>query len=216
MAEAFKNILIDGLPRTGKKDLGRKLSEKLHYTLISDVQSIPTQILEYFYKDIERNALLTELSFLIQRYKQLNTILISDIYKPQRSISTFSIEKSKIYATYTLNDHELTVFEKIYEMLSRPIPIKYDLIIFLYASPKKILKKIKDNPRSGEERISLEYLEGLLNVYYNHYSKLRGVPLIFFEIDNPKKEFDDVLLESIIDFMDNVRPGINLFNPPHP
>ncbi len=216
MAEAFKNILIDGLPRTGKKDLARKLSEKLHYTLISDVQSIPTQILEYFYKDIERNALLTELSFLIQRYKQLNTILISDIYKPHRSISTFSVEKSKIYATYTLNDHELTVFEKIYEMLSKPIPIKYDLIIFLYASPKKILKKIKDNPRSGEERVSLEYLEGLLNVYYNHYSKLRGVPLIFFEIDNPRKEFDNVLLESIIDFMDNVRPGINLFNPPHP
>ncbi len=215
MAEAFKNILIDGLPRTGKKDLGRKLSEKLHYTLISDVQSIPTQILEYFYKDIERNALLTELSFLIQRYKQLNTILISDIYKPQRSISTFSIEKSKIYATYTLNDHELTVFEKIYEMLSRPIPIKYDLIIFLYASPKKILKKIKDNPRGGEERVSLEYLEGLLNVYYNHYSKLRGVPLIFFEIDNPNNGFDETLLESIVDFMDNVRPGINLFNPPH-
>ncbi len=216
MASVYKNILIDGLPRTGKKELGRKLSEKLHYTLISDIQSIPTEILNYFYKDIERNALLTELSFLIQRYKQLNTIMVSDLYKPNRSISTFSIEKSRIYATYTLNDHELTVFEKIYEMLSRPIPIKYDLIIFLYASPKKLLKKIKDNPRNGEEKISLEYLDGLLNVYYNHYSKLRGIPLIFYEIENPHRDFKEDILESIIDFMDNVRPGINLFNPPHP
>ncbi len=216
MATLYKNILIDGLPRTGKKELARKLSEILHYTFISDVQSMPREILHYFYRDIERNALLTELSFLIQRYKQLNTIMVSDLYNPHYSVSTFSLEKSKIYATYTLNDHELMVFEKIYEMLSKPIPIKYDLVIFLYTSPKKLLKKIKANPRNGEANMSIEYLEGLLNVFYNHYSKIRGIPLIFYEIEEPEKEFQQELIENIINFMDNVRPGINLFNPLHP
>ena len=216
MAKNYRNILIDGLPRTGKKRLGRLLSEKLEYTFISDIQSFAEHSLSQFYKDIERYALLTELSFLIQRYKQLNTMVISDIYSPNRSIFTFSMEKSKIYATFTLSNHELVVFEKIYEMLSKPIPIKHDLIIFLYSTPDKLLKKIKKKPLNGEEKMSLEYLEGLFQVYNHHYSRLTGIPIVFFENEYPERDFEDDIVEQLIEYIDDLRPGINLFKPLHP
>ena len=216
MAKSYKNILIDGLPRTGKKKLARLLAETLEYSFVSDIQSFAEHTLTQFYKDIERYALLTELSFLIQRYKQLNTMVISDIYSPNRSIFTFSMEKSKIYATFTLSDHEFTVFKKIYEMLSKPIPIKHDLIIFLYSTPDTLLKKIKKTPIKGEEKMSLEYLEGLFQVYNHHYSRITGIPIVFFENEYPERDFENNIVEQLIDFIDDLRPGINLFNPLHP
>ncbi len=210
----FKNILIDGLPRTGKKELGRKLSSKFHYTLISE--SPPDEIINYFYNDIEKNALLTELTFLIQRHKQLSTILSSDLYEPNSTIFTFSLEKSRIYASYTLNNYEYAIFNKIYEMLAKTVQLKYNLVIITYAEPKEILKRINQNPKNGEEKISEEYIEDLTKVFYNHYSKISGTITVFADTENYENGFGEEWINNLIAYLKNVKPGLNMFEPLHP
>jgi len=210
----FKNILIDGLPRTGKKDLGKKLSSQFHYTLISE--SPADEIINYFYNDIERNALLTELTFLIQRYKQLSTILSSDLYSPNSTLFTFSLEKSRIYASYTLNDHEYAIFNKIYEMVAKPVSIKYDLVIITYADPQKILKMITQSPKKGENLISKEYLEGLTKAYYNHFSRMTGTAIVFVDTEDLETSFENKGFSQFVDYLKRVKPGLNMFDPLHP
>ena len=212
MNNRFSSILIEGLPRTGKKELGRKLSKVLKFSCALEIQSIPSQILTHFYREPEKNALLTELSFLIQRYKQFTT-LMSDLYQPNKYVFTFSMEKSKIYAAYTLSDYELRVFEKIYEMLSKPLPIAYDVIVFLYTKPSDLLKRIRKNPKEGEGKISKEYLDGLLRVFYNHFSKQTGVPVVFFDVKNFECGFDEQTVENLADFLQTAKIGINFFDP---
>ncbi len=212
MENGFSSILIEGLPRTGKKELGRKLSEVLKFSCALEIQSIPPQILAHFYKEPEKNALLTELSFLIQRYKQFTT-LMSDLYQPNKYVFTFSMEKSKIYAAYTLSDYELKVFEKIYEMLSKPLPITFDAIVFLYAEPSDLLKRIRKKAKEGEGKISKEYLDGLLKVFYNHFSKQTGMPVVFFDVKNFENGFDSQTVEALADFLQTVKIGINFFDP---
>ncbi len=212
----FKNILIDGLPATGKKELGQKLAKRLSSSFFNEtMSSFVKNALRNFYHDPEKNALLLELTFLIQRYKNYSTILLSDLYKPEKAVFTYSLERSKIYATYTLNDYELKVFDTIYTMLAKPITIKHDLIIFLYSSPKTIIRKLKETKRVDSKLISLEYTEGLLKLYYNHYSRLRGTPVIFLDIEKINR-YDEKTIENIVDSIREAKPGINIFNPLHP
>lgn len=208
-----KLILIEGILRAGKKEFAENLASHLNYKLIEEASPDPA-ILNNFYSSPENNALVTELYFLVNRYKQLSKAAERDLFSPSETILTFSVAKSRIYASLTLTEDELKIYDSIYPMLSAT-GVNPDLVIYLYGDASYMLKKIKENRKKGEEFMTKEYVEALIEAYHTHYYRHRACPVVFVDLSNLNgiALSDKRLAIDIERFMDNLKPGANFYVP---
>ena len=130
---APKHIVIEGPLRVGKSTLARILAERLHARRVYDCEDNP--FLAEFYKEEPGSALRAQMYFLMERQKRLREALAVD--SPAPLLSDFLMEKDRIFANLNLDDEELKLYERYYELLARDIPPP-DLVIYLDA-PAEVL-----------------------------------------------------------------------------
>jgi len=123
----------------------------------------------------------------MKRYKQLrdldlaanpNCVVVSD----------YIFEKDKIFAYLNLSDTELQVYDQYYEMLAEQAPIP-DLVIYLQAKLETLKKRIAKKQVPFEDRISDEYLEGVVNAYEHFFFHYKSSDLLV--IDTSEIDFVD-------------------------
>ena len=68
--------------------------------------------------------------------------------------------KDRIFAHLTLSGNELAMYEHLYQIMCRDIPAP-DLIVYLRASTKLLMKRIMLRDRPFERKITVQYMEKL-------------------------------------------------------
>ena len=101
-------VAIEGPVGVGKTSLAQRLADHVGGKLILE-EPEKTPFLENFYLDPKSNALPTELSFLFQRVKQLESINQEDLFS-DISIADFLFEKDSIFSEMNLNTEELNLY----------------------------------------------------------------------------------------------------------
>lgn len=208
-----KLIVVEGIPRTGKKQFTAKLARTLQYHRIDE--PVPDSgILTSFYRGGERYTLATELYFLVARYKQLSEAMERDLFSPSETVLSFMMEKSRIYASMTLTEEEQRIYDSIYGMLSRT-GIEPDLVIYLYADPSVILRRVRSAPITGEEFMTREYIESLTEAYHAFFYRYTTCPVVFFDVSEyPDWDTDgDAVVDDLIRYVDQLKPGANFYVP---
>jgi deoxyguanosine kinase len=190
-------IAVEGPIGVGKSSLVRKLGERLEARMIFE-QVEENPFLEGFYRDPRKFAFQTQLFFLLSRYQQQRELLQQDLFA-QSTISDYLFAKDKIFAYLNLSDHELMLYERVYRMLELEVT-KPDLVVFLVAHPKVLLKRIRIRNHSYERRLGLEYLQELTNAYSKFFFAYDETPLLVVntsDIDfvNNAEHFDALLNE---------------------
>ncbi len=117
----------------------------------------------------------------------------------QVTLCDYLFAKDKIFATLNLEDHELSLYEQLFSLLSPRIPSP-DLVIFLQAKPEVLLHRIRTRNVPYEKEIDLEYLRALTeayNYYFFHYDQTPLLVVDTSEIDfvNRKEDLDQLLRE---------------------
>ncbi|HDT15439.1 MAG TPA: deoxynucleoside kinase, partial [Firmicutes bacterium] len=108
----FHYIAVEGVLGAGKTSFAKKLAADLHAKLVlEEVDNNP--FLERFYKDMRANAFQTQLFFLLNRAKQQEPLKQLDLFE-KRIVSDYLLDKDRIFAYITLDENELTLYEKIY------------------------------------------------------------------------------------------------------
>jgi deoxyadenosine/deoxycytidine kinase len=174
-------IVIEGLIGVGKTALATLLAERLEAKLILE-DSEGNPFLKDLYKDKERYAFQTQIFFLLSRFKQQQELLEYDLFA-QRIISDYLFAKDKIFASVTLDEKEFQLYQKLIFLLERNIP-KPDLVIYLQATPEKLLKKIKEKGKDYEKEIELSYLLDLNEAYNRYFFHYKDTPLLVINTDN--------------------------------
>src|SRR5271163_2412486 len=162
-AKAPRFIVIEGPLRVGKTTLAKILAEKLHARRVYDCEDNP--FLAEFYKEKPGAGLRTQMYFLMERQKRLREALA--VESPGPVISDFLMEKDRIFANLNLDDEELKLYERYYELLSAEIP-EPDLVIYLQAKPEVLRARIVKKASKDETQISLEYI-GEVSRAYEHF-----------------------------------------------
>src|SRR5207237_10317024 len=124
-------IAIEGPLRVGKSTLARILAERLHARRVYDCEDNP--FLAEFYKEEPGSALRAQMYFMMERQKRLREALAVD--SPAPLLSDFLMEKDRIFANLNLDEEELKIYERYYELLARDIPPP-TVVIYLQAKPQ--------------------------------------------------------------------------------
>jgi deoxyguanosine kinase len=165
-------IAIEGPIRVGKSTLAKVLAERLHARRVFDCEDNP--FLGDFYQEKAGSAFRAQMYFLLERLRRLREI---DFEKPGAVVSDFLFEKDKIFAYINLDDAELKLYERYFEIFSAELPAP-DLVIYLQAKPEVLEQRIRKKADPAERQISVEYLEEVVRAYEHFFFRYSASDLL--------------------------------------
>ncbi len=209
MAE-LNYIVIEGAIGAGKTSLAQLLAERFGASLVlEEVEKNP--FLMDFYKDRKRFAFQTQVYFLLSRFKQQQELLERDLFR-SRVISDYLFWKDRIFASITLSERELYLYEKILPILEKDIS-KPDLVIYLQTAPELLLKRIKEKGRDFEKSLDSEYISHLVESYNHFFFHYNSSPLLVVKNDNLDLQRKPGQLEDLINIIKEQKEGTRYYVP---
>ena len=180
-------IVVEGPIGVGKTSLAKRLAVDYGCELmLEDPGENP--FLERFYLNRRQAALPTQLFFLLQRARQLQSLRQGDMFNPVR-VADFMIEKDYLFAELNLDNHEFQLYQKIYTHLVSDVPMP-DLVVYLQAPVEVLYRRISRRGRPYESEIEPSYLEDVSIAYTRFFHAFKGAPLL-------------IVNAAVIDFMSN-------------
>lgn len=174
------HIAVEGAIGVGKTTLCRKLADHLEATaFLEQVDNNP--FIELFYQDPTRHALAVQLSFLFSRLKHWQNLNQQDLFS-QGVISDYIFAKDRIFATVTLSDEELTLYDQVANLVSIDVP-KPDLVIYLQSDPGVIMNRIRGRNRPMERGLKPDYLQKIITAYDQFFFHYQETPLLIVQTD---------------------------------
>jgi deoxyadenosine/deoxycytidine kinase len=193
--DAPRYIVIEGPIGVGKTTLVKKLAERYDARTVLEVFE-ENPFLADFYGDRDRYAFQTEMFFLLSRYRQQEQFAQDDLFG-RMSVSDYLFTKCRLFASLTLSDHELTLYDRMYSILSTQVP-RPDVVIHLHAPLDTLMERIRKRGRDYERNMDREYMERLRSLYMQFFQHYEAAPLL--EIDTSEVDFtqDDAAIEDVM------------------
>lgn len=171
--KAPRYIVVEGPIRVGKSTLAKVLAEQLHARRVYDCEDNP--FLSDFYDEKAGAAFRAQMYFLCERHRRLVEVRPEDTAAP--TVSDFLFEKDKIFAYINLDNEELKLYERYFDMFAPTVPTP-DLVIYLQAKPDVLRKRVSKRGDPVEKQISLEYVEAVANAYEHFFFRYSASNLL--------------------------------------
>jgi deoxyguanosine kinase len=193
----YNYIAIEGNIGAGKTTLANKLAEDFNAKLVLE-RFAENPFLPKFYEDQNRYAFPLEMSFLVDRYQQINDDLSQfDLFK-DFVVADYHIFKSLIFAKVTLADDEFRLYKNMFDIIYKEMP-KPELYVYLYQSTERLLLNIKERGRDYEQEIPAEYLDNINRGYLDYIKSQKELNVLIIDVSDK-------------DFVNNQRDYIFVLN----
>jgi deoxyadenosine/deoxycytidine kinase len=202
-------IAVEGPVGSGKTSLARRIAEHVDGKLILE-EPEKNPFLENFYKDPRSNALPTELSFLFQRSKLLESINQEELFSSQ-SITDFLFDKDIIFTELNLTQEEIELFQKVKRSLSIKPP-EPDLVIYLQAPVDVLMTRIKMRSPSIDRSIDKDYLEKLADSYAKFFYHYDNAPVLVVNAESIDPIHNENHFNMLFTELVSVKKGHHFFN----
>ena len=116
---AFHYLAVEGPIGVGKTVLAERLASRLDATTILEDADNP--FLADFYTDRPGAALQAQLFYLLNRHRQLTGLRQADLFL-QATVCDYLFDKDKIFAYLNLDDNELFIYQRLFDLLARDVP----------------------------------------------------------------------------------------------
>lgn len=189
-------IVIEGPIGVGKTTLVNRFSEMFGANTVLEIFE-ENPFLAQFYGDRDRYAFQTEMFFLLSRYRQQEDFSQQDLFSTL-SVSDYLFVKCRLFASLTLSDHELALYDRMYNILKEQVPVP-DVVVHLHAPLETLLERIDNRGRPYEQDMDPEYLERLRSLYHNFFDHYEESALI--EVDTSQVDFteDEQAVENLME-----------------
>lgn len=172
-------IVIEGNIGAGKTTLSKMIAKEYNAKLILE-QFADNPFLPKFYKEPDKYSFQLELSFLAERYQQLNKELTSrDLFRPF-TVADYYFMKSLIFAQATLKEDEYNLYRQIFNIIYKSIP-KPDLYVYLHVDVKNLKRNISNRGRDYEKEISEEYLARVQDGYFDFFRQQNDIKYLIID-----------------------------------
>lgn len=207
---AVKYIAIEGAIGVGKSTLAKLLADHYNGRLVMERHE-ENPFLGDFYKDRGRFAFQTQMFFLLSRFKQQQEFFSGELLATH-VISDYFFGKDRIFATLTLNNDELALYDRVAMLMEKDIPLP-DLIIYLTASPEILMQRVRKRNREYEKYIDIDYLADLSEAYSRYFFHFNLTPLLVINTENVNFTIEPDQLAYLIEHIDNKKAGTSYLVP---
>ena len=196
---AFHYLAVEGPIGVGKTALAERLASRLDATTILEDTDNP--FLADFYGDRPGAALQAQLFYLLNRHRQLTGLRQADLFL-QTTVCDYLFDKDKIFAYLNLDDNELFIYQRLYDLLARDIPVP-DLVVYLQAPTEILLERLRRHPEEPEEdqdapRPDEDYVRELNEAYQHYFFHYTATPLLVVETSEFDPDTDDAALDDLV------------------
>jgi len=195
----YNYIVIEGNIGTGKTSLATRLAEEHSAKLILE-RFADNPFLPKFYENPLRFAFPLELSFLADRYQQLQDELSKPDLFRQQIVADYMLSKSLIFAGITLKENEYDLYQRLFHIIHPHLP-KPDLLVYLHKDVSQLQRNILKRGREYEQNIETDYLKSLETGYWSFFKQQINIPIVVIDSDdidfvNNQRDYE-LLLEAI-------------------
>jgi deoxyguanosine kinase len=175
----FRYIAIEGPTGLGKSLLADRLGSRLDATVVLDETENP--FLADFYSERPGAGFQAQLFYTLSRHRQQSALRQSDLFS-QLTICDYLFDRDKIYAYLNLDDNELFIYQRLYELLAGDMPSP-DLVIYLQTPTDVLKRRLRERERANPELPSLgdEYVRELNEAYNHFFFHYNATPLLVVE-----------------------------------
>ena len=168
-------IAIEGPIGVGKSTLAQRLATTLGAQELPEAPE-DNPFLAAFYDNPTANALAAQLSFLLQRARQIDALRQADLFDGG-CVADFMFDKDPLFARLTLSGPELALYEDIYARLSWQAPTP-DCVIYLDAPVDVLMRRIAQRDRAAERPLTADYLASVVAAYREFFATFDATRLI--------------------------------------
>jgi deoxyguanosine kinase len=212
---AFHYLAIEGPIGVGKTRLAERLATKLEATTILEDTENP--FLADFYQERPGSALQAQLFYLLNRHRQLTSKRQADLFL-QTTICDYVFDKDKIFAYLNLDDNELFIYQRLFDLLARDVPPP-DLVVYLQAPTELLMERLRKRGKDAEREAvenavplpAEEYVRELNEAYQHFFFHYTSTPLLVVETSEFDPESDDQALDELVKQIKGMSKGTRYY-----
>ena len=207
---AFHYLSIEGPIGVGKTRLAERLAARLEATTILEDTENP--FLADFYADRPGSALQAQLYYLLNRHRQLTSKRQADLFL-QTTICDYVFDKDKIFAYLNLDDNELFIYQRLFDLLAKDVPPP-DLVVYLQAPTELLVRRLKARGADPERQVPApdpDYLRELNEAYQHFFFHYTATPLLVVETSEFDPESDDAALDELVKQIKDMGKGTRYY-----
>jgi deoxyadenosine/deoxycytidine kinase len=208
----FRSIAVEGPIGAGKTTFAERLGTRLDATLVLEESENP--FLADFYADRPGAALQAQLFYLLNRHRQQTSLRQADLFN-QVTISDYLFDKDKIFAYLNLDDNELFIYQRLYDLLARDVPPP-DLVVYLQTPTELLLRRLqarRDDPEQAALVPDPEYLKELNEAYTHFFFHYDATPLLVVETSQLDSDASDQALDDLVKQISQMGAGTRYYVP---
>jgi deoxyguanosine kinase len=208
----FRYIAVEGAVGAGKTTLAERIGTRLDATVVLEESENP--FLADFYADRPGSALQAQLFYLLSRHRQQTLLRQADLFS-QITVSDYLFDRDKIFAYLNLDDNELFIYQRLYELLARDVPPP-DLVVYLQTPTDVLLRRLRARPVEPDAtrlEPDAEYLKELNEAYHHFFFHYDTTPLLVVETTELDSDASEEALDDLIKQIKTMGAGTRYYVP---
>ncbi len=208
----FNYIAIEGPIGVGKTKLAEKLATRLDATTVLEESDNP--FLPDFYAGRPGAGLQAQLFFLLNRHRQLLALQQTNLFA-QTTVCDYLFDRDKIFAYLNLDDNELFIYQRLYDLLAKDIPTP-DLVVYLQAPTEVLLRRLKGQTSDADiETVELDpsYVQEVNEAYKHYFFHYSATPLLVVETSRIELDANDEAIDDLLRRIASMHRGTQYYVP---
>ena len=205
-------IAVEGPIGAGKTALAQRLAARLDAAVV--LEDMENPFLDDFYAGRPGAALQAQLFYLLNRHVQQLTLRQGNLFA-QATVADYLFDKDKIFAFLNLDDNELFIYQRLYDLLARDVPAP-DLVIYLQAPTDELLRRLRERTQDGEaERPIPEaaYMREMNEAYQHFFFHYSTTPLLVVETSQVDLAASDSAVDDLLRQIRTMTHGTRYYVP---